>query len=149
MILFALISLSCISAADNNASDEIIAQDSMNADEKIRAALKFVILDTVPFVSVSRRILFLNGCKESHMFGKANAIKSVLHDLVKEAQKTDIYVSDIATKDIVDQLMGVYLISQFQWVDLETMTEEECVARIDRVIDLALAGCYTENRTEK
>ena len=83
------------------------------------------------------------------MFGKANAIKSVLHDLVKEAQKTDIYVSDIATKDIVDQLMGVYLISQFQWVDLETMTEEECVARIDRVIDLALAGCYTENRTEK
>ena len=33
MILFALISLSCISAADNNASDEIVAQDNdMNAD---------------------------------------------------------------------------------------------------------------------
>ncbi|WP_298501370.1 pectate lyase-like adhesive domain-containing protein [uncultured Methanobrevibacter sp.] len=36
MILFALISLSCISAADNNAPDEIIAQDNgINAGEII------------------------------------------------------------------------------------------------------------------
>ena len=33
MILFALISLSCISAADNIASDETIAQDGVNTDE--------------------------------------------------------------------------------------------------------------------
>ena len=33
IILFALISLSCISAADNNISNEIIAQDGINADE--------------------------------------------------------------------------------------------------------------------
>ena len=34
MILFTLITLSCISAADNNATAEIIAQDTgMNADE--------------------------------------------------------------------------------------------------------------------
>ncbi|WP_406533703.1 hypothetical protein [Methanobrevibacter sp.] len=33
IILFALISLSCISATDNNTSDEIIAQDGINANE--------------------------------------------------------------------------------------------------------------------
>jgi hypothetical protein len=38
--------------------------------------------------------------------------------------------------------MGVYLISQFQWTDLETMTEEECIQRIERLLDLTLAGCY-------
>ena len=120
--------------------------DDMNADQKIRSAMKFLILDTVPFVSVSRRILFLNGCKDSHMFGKANAIKSVFYDLVKEAQKEGIYISDVTTRDVVDQIMGVYLISQFQWADLETMTEEECIERIDRVMDLALTGCYAQNK---
>ena len=36
MILFALISLSCISVVDNNATAEIIAQDTgMNTDENI------------------------------------------------------------------------------------------------------------------
>ncbi len=117
----------------------------MKVDEKIYLAMKFLILDSVPFVGISRRILFLNGCKDSEMFGKANTIKQIFHDMVKQAQNEGLFDNALTDKDIVDQLMGVYLISQFQWTDLETMTEEECVQRIERLLDLTLAGCYVKN----
>ena len=107
----------------------------MKVDEKIYKAMKFLILDSIPFVGISRRILFLNGCKESQMFGKANTIKDIFDSIFKK---------ELTDKDIVDPLMGVYLISQFQWSDLETMTEEECVERIERLLDLTLAGCYVK-----
>lgn len=116
----------------------------MKADEKIYKAMKFLILDSVPFVGISRRILFLNGCRDSEMFGKANTIKNVFGDMVKQAQNEGIFDKSLTDKDIVDQLMGVYLISQFQWSDLETMSEDECVERIQRLLDLALTGCYSK-----
>lgn len=116
----------------------------MAVDQKIYRAMKFLILDSIPFVGISRRILFLNGCRDSEMFGKANTIKHVFDDMVKQAQQEGIFDNALTDKDIVDQLMGVYLISQFQWTDLETMTEEECVQRIDRLLDLALEGCYVK-----
>lgn len=116
----------------------------MKADEKIYLAMKFIILDSVPFVGISRRILFLNGCKDSEMFGKANTIKHAFTSMVKQAQADGIFEKSLTDKDIVDQLMGVYLISQFQWTDLETMTEDECVQRIERLLELALAGCYVK-----
>ena len=116
----------------------------MKVDEKIYKAMKFLILDSIPFVGISRRILFLNGCKESQMIGKANTIKDIIDSMVKQAQNEGIFKKELTDKDIVDQLMGVYLISQFQWSDLETMTEEECVERIERLLDLTLAGCYVK-----
>ena len=116
----------------------------MKVDEKIYKAMKFLILDSIPFVGISHRILFLNGCKDSEMFGKVNTIKSVFDDMVKQAQAEGIFNKTLTDKDIVDQLMGVYLISQFQWTDLETMSQEECIQRIERLLDLTLAGCYVK-----
>lgn len=31
--------------------------------ERIKSALEFLVLDSIPFISISRRILFLNACK--------------------------------------------------------------------------------------
>lgn len=120
--------------------------DEMAADAKIYKAMTFLILDSIPFVGISRRILFLNGCKTSEMFGKANTIKNVFSDMVKQAQRDGIFDETLTTKDIVDQLMGVYLISQFQWTDLESMTEAECIERVERLLDLTLTGCYVKDK---
>lgn len=119
----------------------------LNVDEKIHIAMKFLVADSIPFVGVSRRILFLNGCSESPMFGKANVIKSIFYDMVKQAQEEGIFHKEMTTEDIVDQLMGVYLISQFQWADLETMTKEDCDNRVERLVNLTMAGCYAEHRS--
>lgn len=114
----------------------------LSIDEKIRKAMIFLILDSIPFISVSRRILFLNAYSDSPMYGKANDVKEMLEELVVQAKSENVFSKEIPTKAIVDQLLGVYLISQFEWMDIEDIEHEECVERIERLIDLTMAGCY-------
>ena len=120
-------------------------KDMGSIDERIRKALKFLILDSIAFIGVSRRILFLNACVESPMYGKANDVKEVFAVMTEQAKAEKIFKKEIPTKDIVDLLMGVYLNAQFQWADIEDISEEECGERIDRMLDLALNGCYTKS----
>lgn len=113
-----------------------------SSEERIRMALKFLIIDSIPFIGVSRRILFLNACAGSPMYGKANDVKAVFSIMTEQAKAENIFKREIPTNDIVELLMGIYLISQFQWSDIETITEEQCSEKIDRIIDLTLSGCY-------
>ena len=118
--------------------------ESLSCDEKIRKALIFLILDSIPFISVSRRILFLNTYIGSPMYGKINAIEEIFAELAEAAKAEKVFSEEATTKEIVDQLVGVYLISQFQWTDLEEITEEECIRRVNHLMDLMLAGCYAK-----
>ena len=119
------------------------------ADEKIRRVLVFLITDSIPFIGVSRRILFLNACKQSDMYGKADAVKALFLSLVGEAKAEGIFRTDVAAGEVVDLLIGLYLDSQFQWDDMETLTDAQCEERVLRMLDLALAGCYAEKADEQ
>lgn len=118
--------------------------ENTDVDKKIRDAMTFLIWDSIPLISISRRIFFLNACSDSTMYGKVNAAESLLEKLVDEGKEKSVYSKAIDTKDIVDQLMGVYLISLFQWADLEEMEEQQCIDRVNHLMDLALAGCYNK-----
>jgi len=118
--------------------------DDLGIDEKIRRALTYLIIDSIPFLDVSRRILFLNATPNSAMFGKGNAVKEVFRTLVNQEKDEKIFSADITTEVIVDQLMGVYLISQFLWEDLESMSEQDVRKKVDAAIDFALAKCYVK-----
>ncbi len=118
--------------------------DEMGTDEKIRKAIVFLVLDSIPFISISRRILFLNSCSGSPMYGKINIVKDAFEKLAEEGKEENLFSKDVETKEIVDQLVGVYLISQFQWTDLEEIEEQECIKRINHLLDMMLAGCYVK-----
>lgn len=111
-------------------------------DQQIRLALKALIMNSIPFVDVCRKILFLNACTDSPVYGKANDVKVIFSGMVEQAKAENIFRNEIPTGDIVELLMGIYLSSQLQWHDIETMTEEQCSEKIDRIIDLTLSGCY-------
>lgn len=121
--------------------DEEIS-DAGGSYEKMKLALEFLVLDSIPFLSVSRRILFLNACETSPMYGKVNAVKDMFRELTEEAKKEGMFSDDIYSIEIVELLMSIYLNSQFQWKDIEELTEEQVRIRIERMLDLTLAGCF-------
>ena len=49
---------------------------------------------------------------------------------------------DSVRDKVIELLMSIYLNSQFQWKDIEELTEEECTTRIERMLELTLAGCF-------
>ena len=110
--------------------------------DKIKLALEFLVLDSRQFVDVSRRILFLNACDTSPMFGKANEVKDMFRKLTDQAKEEGVFKDDIHSVEIVELLMSIYLNSQFQWKDIEELTDEQCRERIERMLEITLAGCF-------
>ena len=110
--------------------------------EKIKLALEFLVLDSRQFIDVSRRILFLNACETSPMYGKVNEVKEMFRALTDEAKNEGVFSDEVHSTEIVELLMSIYLNSQFQWKDIEKLTDEQCTARIERMLDVTLAGCF-------
>ncbi len=117
---------------------------SISSYEKLKLVLEFLIIDSVPFIDVSRRIIYLNACESSPMYGKVNEAKEMLKILVDQAKAEGVFREDIYSIEIVETLMSIYLNSQFQWKDIETLTEEEIRERIKRMLDLTLSGCFNQ-----
>ena len=120
------------------------ARSFENSYDKIKQVLKFLVFDSKQFIDVSRRILYLNACEGSPMYGKVSEVKEMLRMLTDEAKSEGTFSEDVHSIDIVEILMSVYLNSQFQWKDIEELTEEQCKERIDRMLELTLAGCFKQ-----
>ena len=114
---------------------------NMPIDDRIRKAMTFLILDSIPFISVSRRILYLNATEASTMYGKANEVRDMLIDMSEKAKEEGELKKEVSSKEFADLMMGVYLTSQFQWNDIEIISQQECRDRVDRIFDLIIAGC--------
>lgn len=124
-------------------SEMNVSQTDINSASgygKIKLALEFLVLDSRQFIDVSRRIMFLNACEASPMYGKVNEIKDMFRILTDEAKQEGIFREDIHSIEIVELLMSIYLNSQFQWNDIETLTDEQCRTRIERMLELTLGS---------
>ena len=115
--------------------------DGGNSYEKLKQLLEFLVVDSVPAIDVSRRVMYLNACEGSPMYGKVNEAKEILTVLVDQAKEEGVFREDIYSIEIVELLMSIYLNSQFQWKDIETLTEDQIRERTKRMIDLTLSGC--------
>lgn len=111
-------------------------------DAKIRKALTFLVFDSIPFIGVTRRILYLNSCKSSPLYKKCEPIRRIFRQLTQQAQQQGIFHSDVETEDVLDILMGVYLNSQFEWEYGQAYSEQMCEEKVNHILDLALAGVY-------
>lgn len=119
-------------------------QDAENSLDKIRRAMAYLIADSIPFLSVSRRILWLDANEESIMYAKSSGVKRIFESMIEEAKEEGLLKKEIATKTIGNLLMGIYLSSQFQWSNMESMTQQECENKVYEIFDLTMAGCRTE-----
>jgi len=115
--------------------------DGGNSYEKLKQLLEFLVVDSVPAIDVSRRVMYLNACEASPMYGKVNEVKEILKVLVDQAKEEGVFREDIYSIEIVELLMSIDLNSQFQWKDIEDLTEEQIRERTKRMIDLTLSGC--------
>ena len=113
-----------------------------SSEERIRKMLTFLIADSIPFISVTRRILYLNSCERSPLYQKGNQIREFFTRMTRQAQEEGTFKDNIETEEIVDILMGIYLNSQFQWEGIETYDQQTCAEKVNHILDLALAGVY-------
>lgn len=108
--------------------------------EKIYRLLEFFILDTIGYVGLSRKITYLNSCEESPLYSTRLELRKLFLGLAEEAQQKGEFRSDVDPAEIANLIKGVYLISQFEWPQIQTYTQEECSAKLRKTLNLILAG---------
>ena len=113
-------------------------KDEKNAVEKIRRVLEVFILDSIPYINLSRKITYLNSCEGSPLFATRMDMIKIFHELVLEAQEQGTLRKDIDPSDIVDIIMSVYLMAQFQWAHIDRYTPEFCSEKLSSILDEVL-----------
>ena len=90
-----------------------------SALERLRRVLEAFVLDSMCYISLSRKISYLNSCEDSGMFATRLEMVRILRGLVCQAQDAGELRRVMDADDITELVMGLYLITQFQWVHLE------------------------------
>lgn len=111
--------------------------------DKLKQLMVRIVLDAMPYISISRRILWLDAKENSVMYKNSLVLKQLFEGLIDKAKAEGDIRKDLSTETICDLLMGAYLVSQFQWVDIDTLSEAECVERVQQIFDLTIKGCLT------
>lgn len=107
---------------------------------KLRQVLGMLALDSVRYISLTRRILYLNAFPESELYRTRQDIRQILEQLVTEAREQGSLRRDIPAGEMVDMFMGVYLMTQFAWCDISTYSDARCTEQVNRAIDCLLMG---------
>lgn len=115
-----------------------------SALERLRRVLEASVLDSMCYISLSRKISYLNSCEDSGMFATRLEMVRILRGLVCQAQDAGELRRDMDADDITELVMGLYLITQFQWVHLERHPVSYWTERLDRAFLRVLACALPE-----
>lgn len=112
----------------------------MSFDQKIRRMLAFIITCTRKYPALSRRIVYLNSCEESTLFGKANRMFSILTTLVEDGKAAGDLPGSLDTEIAVDSFISLLYIILFQWTDIDKISYEELEERMETHVRVSLDG---------
>lgn len=117
-------------------------RDEPDSLKKLRRMLEVLVLDSIPYISLSRKITYLNSCEGSDLYATRLDMLHMFRQLVVEAQAQGRFRADVPADDIVDMVMGIYLMSQFQWSHIADYSEDFCREKLRRFFDHMLSGVY-------
>jgi AcrR family transcriptional regulator len=109
-----------------------------NSKEKLRRVLEKFILDALTYINLARKITYLNSCKDSILYGTKFDMMKIFHDIIIEGQQNKIFRADIDVLDIVNIVMGVYFMALYGWTDIETYTQEQCMEKVEKFLNMVL-----------
>lgn len=108
--------------------------------EKLRRVMETLIADSIRYITLSRRILYSNLSPDSELHVTRLELIEILNQLVCEAQEQGRLRRDLPAEALTESFLGMYLLTQFGWEELEHYTEAQCREKVRCMIDRALTG---------
>ena len=115
-------------------------KEEPNSLVKLYRVLEAFILDSIPYISLSRKITYLNSCEGSVLYATRLNMIRMIRQLVEDAQQQGHLRLDVPVDDIVDMVMSIYLMSQFEWSHIADYTEDFCRKKLRRFFEQILSG---------
>lgn len=109
--------------------------DSPNSIELIKWALEELVCEASDYYDISRKINYLNSCKDSVLYDGRREIEDMFKDLVIKAQNEKLIRPDAPPDEVADTIMGIYLTSLFQWNRDEQLNKAQLKDKLDNYFD--------------
>lgn len=110
-----------------------------NSEEKLRKVLEEFVVSSVDYLELSRRITVLNSSEESPLYKTRKEMVEILKDLITGCQEEGIFLQEANPSEIVDVVMGIYLIAQFEWTHIGKYEMDFLRAKLNRFFDVMLS----------
>ncbi|MEA4966042.1 MAG: TetR/AcrR family transcriptional regulator [Oscillospiraceae bacterium] len=121
-------------------------ESSQSGEEKLRRVLEAFVQASLRYPDLARRITYLNSCESSALYATSKKMIQILRTLILEAQAEGTFRHDANPDDMVDVLMGLYFIAQFQWPEITRYTQEHLQERLGQFFTWMMAGFYTPGK---
>lgn len=113
-------------------SDLLECTDSL---QRLRRVMEEFVLASADYPSLSRRIAWLNSDKNSALFGTRQETNKILKKLVLASQNEGLLDDGADADEMVDTLMGIYLVALFQWKDFGENNVQVLKEKLNRLFD--------------
>ncbi len=117
-------------------SDFVECADSL---QRLRRVLEEFVLASADYPILSRRIAWLNSDENSPLFGTRQETNEILKSLVLASQAEGLLRPQAKADDMVDALMGIYLIALFQWKDFGKNNVQVLKDKLNRLFDATMS----------
>ena len=113
-----------------------------SGEKMLRRVLEEFVQASVDYIGLSRRITYLNACEDSELFATHAATNDIFRQLIEKAQAEGVFRADADAGEMVDVVMGVYLIAQFQWPHADGYPPELLRERLNRYFSAMMHAYY-------
>ena len=118
---------------------EKLQKEGIESEQIIREVLDAFVKASITYPYISRRITFLSCSEDSVLYHIFQNIFILIGDLIKKSQEEGSIRSDAEARELVDIIMGVMLITQFQWDNPEKLSEEERKSKLNKLYSSVMA----------
>jgi len=91
---------------------------------------------------LAKYITYLNSCEGSALYAARLPLENLIRELIKAAQAERAFKSDIESDRIADIIMGVFLITLFQWEHIDLYTTRQLRNKLHKTYKSAMANCF-------
>lgn len=128
----------------DKAEKALLENADMTSDLKLRHILKVFVTANMNYPQLARRITYLSSFEENELYKSAERMMELLRRQVVQVQEDGIFIKDADPDDIVNMLMGLYYIVQFQRPDTIHHSMEELETKLDEYFSVILEHFYAK-----
>ena len=125
------------------AENAVTMKKDLPASERLRLAFETFLLGGMKYPDLSRRITYLNCTDGSALYGSTGRIYRLFGELVKEAKENGEFDPDASEYMITDTVFGIFLIAEYQWIDIDRLSSIELLERARSYYDKFIVEAFS------
>ena len=127
----------------DEAENAVAMKKDLPASERLRLAFETFLLGGMKYPDLSRRITYLNCTDGSALYGSTGRIYRLFGELVKEAKENGEFDPDASEYMITDTVFGIFLIAEYQWIDIDRLSSIELLERARSYYDKFIVEAFS------